>query len=114
MDLRVQLIQDYEEGESISSLAEVYGVSRKTVYKWLARHEAEGIAGLADRSRTPHDDFDVFPAVVSVPGQFVSTFPFRLRHVQMRNRDVVQIIFVEVRIHRDALRVQRLVILRTG
>ncbi len=55
MDLRVQLIQDYEDGESISALAEVYGVSRKTIYKWLARHQAEGVAGLADRSRRPHD-----------------------------------------------------------
>lgn len=55
MDLRVQLIQDYEGGESISALAEVYSVSRKTIYKWLARHDAEGVAGLADRSRTPHD-----------------------------------------------------------
>jgi putative transposase len=54
MDLRVELIQDYEEGESISALAEVYGISRKTIYKWLARHQAEGVAGLADRSRVPH------------------------------------------------------------
>ncbi len=53
MDLRVQLIQDYEEGESIAGLAEIYGVARKTVYKWLARHDAEGVAGLADHSRVP-------------------------------------------------------------
>jgi putative transposase len=45
MDLRVQLIQEYDEGESISALAEVYGVSRKTIYKWLVRHDAEGVAG---------------------------------------------------------------------
>jgi transposase InsO family protein len=54
MDLRVQLIRDYQEGESISALAEMYEVSRKTIYKWLERHDAEGVAGLADRSRTPH------------------------------------------------------------
>ena len=53
MDLRIQLIQDYNEGESIAALAEIYGVARKTVYKWLARHGAEGAAGLADRSRVP-------------------------------------------------------------
>jgi transposase InsO family protein len=53
MDLRVQLIHEYGEGQSISALAEVYSISRKTVYKWLARHEAEGAAGLADRSRKP-------------------------------------------------------------
>jgi putative transposase len=53
MDLRVQLIQEYREGESISELSEVYGVSRKTIYKWLERHAAGGAAGLADRSRAP-------------------------------------------------------------
>jgi transposase InsO family protein len=30
-----------------------FGISRKTGYKWLARHKAEGLAGLADRSRRP-------------------------------------------------------------
>ena len=53
MDLRVQLIQDYDDGESISALAEIYGVARKTIYKWLERHDAAGVAGLADRSRAP-------------------------------------------------------------
>jgi transposase InsO family protein len=55
MDLRVQLIQDYDEGESIAALAEVYDISRKTIYKWLERHDKEGVAGLADRSRAPHE-----------------------------------------------------------
>ena len=53
MDQRVQLIEDYEEGESIAELGRIYQVARKTVYKWLARHEAEGVAGLTDRSRVP-------------------------------------------------------------
>ena len=53
MDLRVQLIREYDEGESIAALAEMYEVARKTIYKWLARHDAEGVAGLADRSRVP-------------------------------------------------------------
>lgn len=53
MDLRVRLIQDYEEGESLAALAEIYGISRKTIYKWLDRYATEGVAGLADRSRVP-------------------------------------------------------------
>jgi transposase InsO family protein len=61
MDLRVRLIQEYDEGESIAALAEMYGVARKTVYKWLARHDAAGVAGLADRSRVPKQ----FPGRVS-------------------------------------------------
>jgi putative transposase len=53
VDLRVQLIQDYHEGYAIAALAEMYEVSRKTIYKWLARHEEAGVAGLADRNRRP-------------------------------------------------------------
>ena len=53
MDRRVQLIQDYADGESVTALAEIYGIARKTVYKWLERHESDGVAGLADRSRAP-------------------------------------------------------------
>lgn len=51
---RVLMIQDYEEGMSISELAEIYGVSRKTVYKWLERHDEQGLVGLNDVSRRPH------------------------------------------------------------
>lgn len=61
MDLRVQLIEDYEQGESIAALGRIYGVARKTIYKWLSRHDAEGMAGLADRSRVPRH----FPGKVS-------------------------------------------------
>jgi len=54
MDLRVRLLQDLDEGESVSALAEAYGVSRKTVYKWLQRRAEHGVEGLQDRSRAPH------------------------------------------------------------
>lgn len=65
MDLRVRLIEDYSDGESIAKLAEIYSVSRKTIYKWIERHEAEGVAGLADRSRKPkHFPGQVTEAIV--------------------------------------------------
>jgi putative transposase len=54
MERRVELIREYHDGESIVSLAESYGVSRKTIYKWIDRRAAEGTAGLEDRSRAPH------------------------------------------------------------
>lgn len=54
MDQRVQLIEEHRSGESIAALAERYQVSRKTIYKWMARWESEGVAGLQDRSRAPH------------------------------------------------------------
>jgi putative transposase len=53
LDQRVQLIQEYNDGESIVALAEIYGVARKTIYKWIDRHEIEGSVGLSDRSRAP-------------------------------------------------------------
>jgi transposase InsO family protein len=42
-----------QEGVSMALLARRFGVSRKTVYKWLGRYRQEGLAGLADRSRRP-------------------------------------------------------------
>jgi len=45
MELRAELIREWKEGESVTALAEAYGVSRKTIYKWLGRHESEGTAG---------------------------------------------------------------------
>ena len=42
-----------EEGWSAAAAAEAAGVSRATVYKWLARYRGEGQAGLQDRSSCP-------------------------------------------------------------
>ncbi|WP_222868019.1 helix-turn-helix domain-containing protein [Saccharophagus sp. K07] len=54
MDLKMQLIADWLRQESsISELARGYGLSRKTVYKWVTRYQDEGASGLQDRSRAP-------------------------------------------------------------
>jgi len=50
MDQRVRLIQEEEQGESVVALSEHYGVSRKTLYKWLARDEEHDTAGWAERN----------------------------------------------------------------
>jgi transposase InsO family protein len=42
-----------EEQWSVAEAAEAAGVSPRTVYKWLARYEAEGPEGLLDRSSRP-------------------------------------------------------------
>lgn len=42
-----------EEGWTAAAAAEAAGVSRATVYKWLARFRGEGHAGLRDRSSCP-------------------------------------------------------------
>ena len=43
-----------EVGQSHKAVAEAYGVSEKTVHKWVQRFRMEGAAGLADRSSRPH------------------------------------------------------------
>lgn len=51
---RLMAVQEHREGTSISELAEINGVSRKTIYKWLERYEEQGVEGLSNVSRRPH------------------------------------------------------------
>ncbi|HUF09490.1 MAG TPA: leucine zipper domain-containing protein [Rhodothermales bacterium] len=75
---RTRFIDDYLTGcFTISELASRYGVSRKTLYKWLARHDAEGLVGLADRSRAPIESPQRTPVdVVDEIVAFKHRFPF--------------------------------------
>ena len=43
-----------EEGQTLKAVATALGVCDKTVRKWVNRFQAEGSAGLADRSSRPH------------------------------------------------------------
>ena len=43
-----------ELGQPVGEVAAAFGVCTKTVRKWVARFEAEGEAGLRDRSSRPH------------------------------------------------------------
>jgi putative transposase len=55
MNERNGLIKDYLSGEnSVSELARQYGVSRKTVHKWINRFKERGAVGLNELSRSPH------------------------------------------------------------
>jgi transposase InsO family protein len=42
------------DGMAVAHAADMVGVSRQTAWKWLRRFEAEGEAGLEDRSSRPH------------------------------------------------------------
>jgi putative transposase len=54
MNQRTLFIADYlREIFTLAELCSRYGISRKTGYKWISRHEIEGVAGLKDRSRRP-------------------------------------------------------------
>ncbi len=51
---RLLLVERCRAGWRQAHVAEQLGVSPGTVSKWLARYEAEGVAGLEDRSSRPH------------------------------------------------------------
>lgn len=55
MDLRMQFVLEWQAGcWTMSELCADYQISRKTGYKWVARHEVSGPRGLHDQSRRPH------------------------------------------------------------
>ena len=66
VDLRLEFTRAYAAGAlTMTELCDLYAISRKTGYKWVARYEADGRAGLADRSRRPHRSPDATdPAIV--------------------------------------------------
>src|SRR5436190_1595170 len=54
MDQRVQFIADYQRDVfSVAELADRFGISRKTAYKWIDRYQDSGPAGLTNQSRRP-------------------------------------------------------------
>ncbi len=55
MDQRIRFINDYLNYDlSLTDLCELYHISRKTGYKWIQRHQEEGMLGMEDRSRRPN------------------------------------------------------------
>jgi transposase InsO family protein len=55
MEQRLEFVREYRtELFTMTELAAQYGISRKTGYKWLERYEADGVDGLRDGSRRPH------------------------------------------------------------
>lgn len=62
---RMRFMVAVEEGEeSFAAICRRFDVSRRIGYKWLARFEEEGVAGLLDRSRAPaHHPQAIVPKV---------------------------------------------------
>ena len=55
MDERLSFVTDYLRGVApMTVLCELYGISRKTGYKWVGRFREFGPPGLRDRSRARH------------------------------------------------------------
>jgi putative transposase len=62
--------------QSMSQLCRLFGFSRKMGYKWKARFELEGSAGLRDRTRRPHGS----------PRRLASEWLTRIRGLRRRHR----------------------------
>lgn len=62
MDLKIKMINDWlSNNYNPTQLAKGYGVSRKTIYKWINRYKHNPQSGLADRSRAPHSNPNAVP-----------------------------------------------------
>ena len=53
MDQKFQFVSLLSGDQSMTELCALFGISRKTGYKWLGRYESQGIDGLKDQSRAP-------------------------------------------------------------
>jgi len=51
---RLCLVQAIAGGEPVAHVARRFALSARTVWKWWGRYQAEGEAGLVDRSSRPH------------------------------------------------------------
>jgi transposase-like protein len=54
------------EGRTVMEVAGQFGVSRRTLHRWLARYEADGLEGLPDHSHRPERCPHQMPAEVKV------------------------------------------------
>jgi len=53
-----------QESNNFSRLCRRFGISRKTGYKWLRRHQTQGTVGLADHSRRPQSSPQQTTAII--------------------------------------------------
>jgi len=85
MQERNKLIDAWLSREfNISELSRRFGVSRKTIYKWLSRFEQEGRVGLEDVSRAPHTqanqtDFYRCETIIELKHRFPNWGPVTLK-----------------------------------
>src|SRR3954468_17886488 len=89
---RMRFMVAVEKGdESFAAICRRFGVSRRVGYKWLARFEEEGAAGLLDRSRAPlHHPQALAPAIaercLEVRRKYPTWGPVKVRAYLERQR----------------------------
>jgi len=88
MDQRTQFIADYlRETLNITELCDLYGISRKTGYKWIDRYLHQGPAGLDERSRRP------WHSPNTTPPEIVEAFlEVRRRHPSWGGKKILAVV----------------------
>ena len=61
---RERVVMQVASGQTPEAAARAAGVCLRTVRKWMARFEAEGLEGLKDRSSRPHRLYRPTPAAI--------------------------------------------------
>jgi transposase-like protein len=80
------------DGETVADVAARFGVARKTVHAWLARYEAGGLEGLADRSHRPRSCPHQMTAAVEVAlAEMRLAHPSRRLVFELARRDAGQV-----------------------
>jgi transposase InsO family protein len=88
MDERARFVFDVQKDVfTVTELCDRYGISRKTAYKWLARHAEGGVGALADVSKAPFShpnttDPEIVDAIVK----------FRRKHPTWGPRKILRVL----------------------
>jgi putative transposase len=95
MDLRNQFVlAATSPGTNISQLCREYGVSRTNGYKWIRRFQAEGQAGLDDKSRRPKTtsgiDGELVLRIIELRRRYPKWGAKKLRQILVRSPDRVE------------------------
>src|SRR5580700_4538911 len=105
---RVRFVVSAKRGEkNMSALCEEFAISRPTGYQWLRRYRAEGIAGVVEKSRRPHQS----------PTQTASELEERVVELRQQRPDwgarKLQVLLADQGIHLPVITVHR-ILLRRG
>lgn len=90
MSLRIQFIHEAElEKTTFTALCKSYGISVKTGYKWFNRYHEQGVDGLNDLSRKPHNtphrtDPDIVEQILSLRHQYPSLGGRKIHFILLR------------------------------
>ena len=88
MNERLYFIADVQRAqESMTTLCDRYGISRKTGYKWYERYQIDGPAGLLEHTRRPHTS-----PTATAPEVVTALLALRRRHPTWGGKKLVTVL----------------------